>query len=132
MRRTASIRGAPRVMWGAMDQWNSTGMPWVDAQHDFLRARRRATVAKLVARLRGEPDDVGVILPYEEVIQALGFKEMRQLGLRPVPLDAIVGTIDRARDFDRQFRPTSRRLRSRWSRSTRRCAAGSRCPRSTS
>jgi hypothetical protein len=89
-------------------------MPAVDAQHDFLRARRRATVAKLVARLRGEPDDIGVILPYEEVIQALGFVSERSVGLRVVPLDAIVGTIDRERDFDRRFRPTSRRVRSRW------------------
>lgn len=63
MRRTVSIRRAPRVIWGTMPQWRSSGMPRVDAQHDFLRARRRATVAKLVARLRGEPDDVGVILP---------------------------------------------------------------------
>ncbi len=92
----------------------STGMPNVDAQHDFLRARRRATVAKLVARLRGEPDDVNVILPYEEVIRALGFVSERSLGLEVVPLDAIVGTIDRQRDFDRGFRPTSRRVRSRW------------------
>jgi hypothetical protein len=86
----------------------------VDAQHDFLRARRRATVAKLVARLRGEPDDVNVILPYEEVIHALGFVSEHSLGLRVVSLDAIVGTIDRQRDFDRGFRPTSRRVRSRW------------------
>src|SRR5947209_92697 len=92
----------------------STGMPNVDAQHDFLRARRRATVAKLVARLRGEPDDINVILPYEEVIQALGFVSERPVGLQVVPLDAIVGTIDRQRDFDRRFRPTSRRVRSRW------------------
>jgi hypothetical protein len=97
-----------------MPPQRSTGMPNVDAQHDFLRARRRATVSKLVARLRGEPDDVNVILPYEEVIQALGFVTERQIGLRVVPLDAIVGTIDRQRDFDRQFRPTSRRVRSRW------------------
>jgi hypothetical protein len=97
-----------------MPQRRSTGMPRVDAQQDFVRARRRATVAKLVARLRGEPDDVGVILPYEEVIEALGFKGVRELGLRSVPLDAIVGTIDRGRDFDRQLRPTSRRVRSRW------------------
>ena len=69
----------------------STGMPGVDAQHDFLRARRRATMARLAARLRGEPDDVGVILPYEEVIEALGFVSERSLGLRVVPLDAIVG-----------------------------------------
>jgi hypothetical protein len=89
-------------------------MPNVDAQHDFLRARRRATAARLVARLRGEPDDVGVILPYEEVIAALGFQSERRIGLQVVPLESIVGTIDRARDFDRQFRPTSRRVRSRW------------------
>jgi hypothetical protein len=97
-----------------MPERRSTGMPAVDAQHDFLRARRRATVAKLVARLRGEPDDIGVILPYEEVIRALGFVSERSVGLRVVPLDAIVGTIDRERDFDRHFRPTSRRVRSRW------------------
>jgi hypothetical protein len=89
-------------------------MPNVDAQHDFLRVRRRAAAARLTARLRGEPDDVGVILPYEEVIAALGFESERPLGLQVVPLDTIVGTIDRARDFDRRFRPTSRRVRSRW------------------
>src|SRR5947209_14955256 len=92
----------------------STGMPNVDAQHDFLRVRRHAAAAKLIARLRGEPDDVGVILPYEEVVAALGFVSERRLGLRVGPLDAIVGTIDRGRDFDRSFRPTSRRVRARW------------------
>jgi hypothetical protein len=89
-------------------------MPNVDAQHDFLRARRHATAARLIGRLRGEPDDVGVIIPYEEVIAALGFESERLLGPRVVALDAIVGTIDRARDFVRSFRPTSRRVRSRW------------------
>jgi hypothetical protein len=92
----------------------STGMPRVDAQHDFLRARRRAALARLVARLRGEPDDIGVILPYEEVIAALGFVSERPAGLNVVPLSSIVGTIDRGRDFDRSFRPTSRRVRQRW------------------
>jgi hypothetical protein len=92
----------------------STGMPGVDAQHDFLRARRRATIAKLIARLRGEPDDVGVVLPYEEVIAALGFVSERSVGSQVVPLDAIVGTVDRSRDFDRRFRPTSGRVRGRW------------------
>jgi hypothetical protein len=92
----------------------STGLPGVDAQHDFLRARRRATLARLAARLRGEPDDVGVILPYEEVIEALGFVSEHSVGLQVVQLDLIVGTVDRGRDFDRGFRPTSRRVRSRW------------------
>jgi hypothetical protein len=98
----------------AMAERRSTGMPGVDAQHDFLRARRRATAARLVARLHGGPDDVGVILPYEEVIAALGFVSERPLGLQVVPLDQIVGTVDRGRDFDRRFRPTSGRVRGRW------------------
>ena len=92
----------------------STGLSGVDATHDFMRARRRAAIAKLVARLRGEPDDVGVVLPYEEVIEALGFVSERSAGLNVVPLDQIVGSIDRGRDFDRRFRPTSARSRGRW------------------
>ncbi len=97
-----------------MPEARSTGLPGLDAQHDFLRARRRATVARLAARLRFEPDDVGVLLPYEEVIEALGFESERSLGLQVVPIEAIVGTVDRGRDFDRSFRPTSGRVRSRW------------------
>lgn len=92
----------------------STGLPRLDAQHDFMRARRRAIMARLATRLLAEPDDVGVILPYHEVLQALGFVSERRLGLQVVALDDIVGTVDRGRDFDRRFRPTSGRVRSRW------------------
>jgi hypothetical protein len=89
-------------------------MPGVDAQHDFLRARRQAMMGRLAARLRGEPDDVGIVLPYDEVLEALGFVSERSLGLQVVPLDAIIGSVGRGRDFDRSFRPTSARVRSRW------------------
>jgi hypothetical protein len=92
----------------------STGMPGIDAQYDFVRARRRAVLAQLAARLRGEPDDVRLILPYAEVIDALGFVSERPAGPAVVALDDIVGTVDRGRDFDRRFRPTSARVRSRW------------------
>jgi hypothetical protein len=97
-----------------MPEPRSTGLSGLDAQHDFMRARRRATIAKLVARLRGEPDDVGVVLPYEEVIDALGFISEHAAGLKVVPLDQIVGSVGRGRDFDRRFRPTSGRSRGRW------------------
>jgi hypothetical protein len=92
----------------------STGMPGLDAQHDFLRARRRAAMSRLAARLRGEPDDVRLVLPYEEVVAALGYVSEHSAGTAVVQLDAIVGTVDRGRDFDRRFRPTSGRVRSRW------------------
>jgi hypothetical protein len=93
-----------------------TGFTAQDAQTDFSRARRRQQLARLAARLRREPDDVNVILPFDEVVQALGRRSERYLGLRTIPLDSIVGTVDRSREFDRRFRPTSRRLRQRWER----------------
>jgi hypothetical protein len=94
----------------------SSGFSSSDAQHDFSRARRARLLSDIARRLRLEPDDVGLILPFEEVVEALGRTGQVDLGLQVVPLEAIVGTIDRAVDFDRGFRPTSARLRSRWER----------------
>jgi hypothetical protein len=94
----------------------STGFPDQDAQTDFSRARRRHELAQLARRLRREPDDINVILPFDEVVQALGWRGERRLGLQTIDLDSIVGTVDRTREFDRKFRPTSRRLRQRWER----------------
>ncbi len=94
----------------------ASGFSAADAQSDFSRARRARLLADIGRRLRREPDDVGLILPFEEVIEALGVVGREDRGLQIVPLDAIVGTVDRAADFDRGFRPTSPRLRSRWER----------------
>jgi hypothetical protein len=94
----------------------ASGFSAADAQGDFSRARRARLLADIGRRLRREPDDVGLILPFEEVIDALGVLGREDHGLQIVPLDAIVGTVDRAADFDRGFRPTSPRLRSRWER----------------
>ena len=92
------------------------GSPRVDAQAAFDRARRRAAFSQLIGRLRREPDDVRIILPFDEVVSALGRAGERSLGLQVIPLDSIVGTVDRAREFDRGFRPTSPRVRERWER----------------
>ena len=94
----------------------SSGFSSADAQGDFSRARRARLLADIGRRLRREPSDVGLILPFEEVVDALGVVGREDLGLKVVPLDSIVGTVDRAADFDRGFRPTSPRLRSRWER----------------
>jgi hypothetical protein len=93
-----------------------TGFPIQDAQSDFSRTRRRRALERLAARLRREPDDVDLILPFEEVVEALGRVSERSLGLQTIPLDSIVGTVDRTKDFDRHFHPTSSRVRPRWER----------------
>jgi hypothetical protein len=93
-----------------------TGLPSADAQFDFGRARRRRALARLGGRLRREPGDVNVILPFDEVVAALGRRGERRLGQQAIDLDSIVGTVDRQREFDRRFRPTSGRVRPRWER----------------
>jgi hypothetical protein len=93
-----------------------TGLPETDAQFDFGRARRRSAMSRLAAALRREPSDVNVILPFDEVVEALGRRGERRVGLQTIPLDSIVGTVDRSREFDRAFRPTSSRVRPRWER----------------
>ena len=93
-----------------------TGFPRADVENDFLRARRRQVLSRLAQRLRRGPDDVNVILPFDEVVAALGMRGERRLGLQTIRLDTIVGTVDSSRDFDRRFRPTSGRVRERWER----------------
>jgi hypothetical protein len=73
-------------------------------------------LARLVQRLRREPDDVNLILPFDEVVAALGRVGEQRLGLKTIPLGRVVGSVDSTRDFDRQFRPTSSRVRERWER----------------
>ena len=94
----------------------ASGFSSSDAQSDFARARRGRVLGEIARWMRREPGDVGQILPFEEVVEALGRAGQVDRGLQVVPLDAIVGTVDRAADFDRGFRPTTTRLRSRWER----------------
>jgi hypothetical protein len=95
---------------------SDTGFPRADAENDFLRARRRQVLSRLAAWLRREPDDVNIMLPFDEVVDALGRTGERRLGPQVIRLDSIVGSMDRTRDFDRRFRPMSGRLRERWER----------------
>lgn len=96
-----------------------TGFPVADAQNDYLRLRRRQVLSRLGHWLRLEPDDVSEILPFDEVVAALGYTGEHQIGQHVIALDTIVGSVDRTRDFDRWFRPRNARTRERWERLAR-------------
>ncbi len=49
----------------------STGFPDADAAAAFARERRRQALMKLASRVRRR-DDVTVMLPFEDVVAALG------------------------------------------------------------
>ncbi len=95
----------------------STGNVEADAKDDFDQVRQQEVLARLARWVRRQPSDVNAILPFDEVVAALGRTGERDLGLQAVPLDTIVGTVDRAGGFDRDFRPTSSQPRERWVRS---------------
>jgi hypothetical protein len=93
-----------------------TGFSVADAEHDFVRARRRQMLSRLSAWLRNSPDDVDLMLCFDEVVAALGYAGERKIGVQTIAVDSIIGSVDSSKVFDRQFRPTSSRVRERWQR----------------
>src|SRR5919112_5727197 len=75
----------------------------VDA--DFTRARRRARLRALGARLRSEQAS-NRLLSFDDVRRELSVANNRlHRGTRVVEADEIVGSVGRWRDFDRSFLP---------------------------
>jgi len=97
-----------------MARTRDTGFPAADAQDDFLRARRRQALSRVGRGLSRASGDVDLILPFDEVVAALGRVGERNVGPQVVLLETVLGTVDRKHGFDRQFRPTSRLVRARW------------------
>lgn len=91
-----------------------TGLISTDAESDFQRARRRQILSQLSSRLRREPDDVRSMLPFEDVIEVLGRVSERYIGIEAISVTSVVGSVEKAKEFDRSFRPTSNRIRHRW------------------
>ncbi len=89
----------------------ATGMPALDAQEDFRRARRAYAAARarrwVTGRRRPSPPAT-----LREIAPVLGGSPR----LTVVPLSQIVGTVDRTTHFDACFRPASELVRQRWER----------------
>jgi len=105
-----------------------TGFPAADSRDDFARARRNATLSRLAARLRLRSGDLDVLLPFDEVVGALGRRGETRLGRQMVDLDLIVGSTDRVTGFDRRFRPTSDLSRQRFERLAKAVRRGQELP----
>jgi nucleotide-binding universal stress UspA family protein len=81
------------------------------AVEDFRRARLLAKLEGIVGRLTGQSTQ---LLSYEEVRQKLRARELPSERLEEIPLDAIVGSVGRYRDFTRSFLPKRESSRDRW------------------
>jgi hypothetical protein len=78
---------------------------------EFHRARRQAAVESLLARFSGQPVD---LLSYGEVISKLRVDGQSSLGVRQIPITAIVGSVGRYEDFSRSFLPRLEADEGRW------------------
>jgi starch synthase (maltosyl-transferring) len=80
---------------------------------DFGRAHRRAAWKHVLSFLTGRPS---LLLPFEWVRERIELKSAAYEGIRDIELDRVIGSVNRYRDFDREFLP--RRLGSgdRWTR----------------
>lgn len=78
---------------------------------DFRRARVRADLEGIVARLTGRSTE---LLSYEEVRRKMKGRERSSSQLQDIPLDAIVGSVGRYKDFTRSFLPKQESARDRW------------------
>ena len=102
--------GAPCV--GTVERRDEHRNPREDAKTDFARERRRRALARIAVAAALRARRRSVMLPFEEVVAALGRRSQRDLGVQTIPLDSIVGTVDRQRgEFDRAFRPVRRHPR---------------------
>jgi nucleotide-binding universal stress UspA family protein len=80
---------------------------------DFRRARRKAALREVLARLAGGQRD---LLSYEHVRDKLRARETPGWTLEDIPLDSIVGSMGRYKDFTRDFLPLERADEGRWAR----------------
>ncbi len=85
---------------------------WYD-QFQFSKARRKEAAKRLVRSMTGEEDEDG-LLPLDEVQDRLGLFAQHYGGLKPIPVDKIVGSVGRSHEFDEEFLPRTERLKERW------------------
>jgi hypothetical protein len=80
-------------------------------QADYDQARRKASLRQMISRLTGRRNE---LLRFEEVRRQLHAHGQHAAGVRSVPLNAIVGSVGRYRDFDTAFLPRQTQTKLRW------------------
>ncbi|MAU01129.1 MAG: universal stress protein UspA [Anaerolineaceae bacterium] len=81
------------------------------ALEDFQQARRQAAMQQLLARFTGEQTE---LLSYDDVRKKLKVTNVRERGLHDIPVDKIIGSVGRYKDFTRSFLPKSDSGGHRW------------------
>ena len=82
-----------------------TGYVAADAEHDLRRLRRQRRWSGLMSRLRLTADGCTGLASFADATAGRRATAQRNVGLQAVDLDTIVGSVGKAHEFDRGFRP---------------------------
>jgi nucleotide-binding universal stress UspA family protein len=80
---------------------------------DYHKARNQAVIKEIVSRITGENIR---LLSYDDIRQKLKATGSSERGLHDIPLDKIVGSVNRYDDFTRDFLPRTSISPERWAR----------------
>jgi hypothetical protein len=81
------------------------------SNQEFEIARFRSLVTSLKYFLIGRNNE---LLSFEKVKKGFELYKQKNLGIQTIPIDFIVGSFDRYKDFDRYFLPKKVHLQQRW------------------
>jgi nucleotide-binding universal stress UspA family protein len=83
----------------------------IQAVQDFRSARQKATLREIIARFKG---DTSELLSFEEVRHKLNAQIGPKKELKEIPINAIIGSVNRYQDFSRDFLPGQNIDEERW------------------
>jgi nucleotide-binding universal stress UspA family protein len=81
------------------------------ALEDFRQARSKAAMREIIARLQGKPV---TLLSFDDTRQKLKAQVYGRRVTKDIPLDAIIGSVNRYEDFTRDFMPRKAINAERW------------------
>ena len=84
-----------------------------ESMERYRRSAGKAQVADLMAKITGSSTD---LVSYDAVASRLRARQQIEMGTRMVPLEEIVGSVGRYRDFTRTFLPRAGISPDRWAR----------------
>ena len=91
----------------------SIGLEYQRAAHDFNRARNRAILSRIQHFMNADRDNM---LSFNDVKEILKPRNEIYRGMQAIPINKIVGSEGRYRDFNKYFLPRKDFLRARWER----------------
>ncbi|MEL6308519.1 MAG: hypothetical protein AAFV98_01030 [Chloroflexota bacterium] len=96
-----------------MAEDRSFQVSYLEGVSKFQGLRTKAFLSEMMSLLRGQSAE---LLSFDDVRARLRLREESYKGLQDIPLDKIVGSVGRHKDFTGAFLPKTNEMKERWSR----------------